>query len=40
MTYITIRITENTKDRIVALKKHPRETYDEVLNRVVPDEEY
>ena len=35
MTSITVRIDSNLRDRLNALKTHPRETYNEVIGRLV-----
>jgi predicted transcriptional regulator len=35
MTSITVRIDSNLRDRLNALKTHPRESYNEVIGRLV-----
>jgi len=35
MTSITVRIDSNLRDRLNALKIHPRESYNEVIGRLV-----
>ena len=34
----TIQLAEKTRDRLASLKRHPRETYDDVVRRLVEDE--
>jgi len=35
MTSITVRIDSDLRDRLNALKTHPRESYNEVIGRLV-----
>ena len=35
----TIKVTRETKDRLDALKSHPRESYNEVILRILNEEE-
>ena len=35
MTSVTVRIDSNLRDRLNALKTHPRESYNEVIGRLV-----
>ena len=35
MTSVTVRIDSNLRDRLSALKTHPRESYNEVIGRLV-----
>ncbi len=34
----TIQLAEETRDRLATLKRHPRETYEEVVRRLVDGE--
>jgi len=31
----TIPLTEDTKKRLISIKIHPRETFDDILNRMI-----
>ena len=33
----TIPLTEDTKKRLISMKIHPRETFDDILNRLIDE---
>ena len=37
MTISTIQIKEETKKRLQSMKLHPRETYEEIIERMIED---
>ncbi len=37
MTISTIQVKEETKKRLQSMKLHPRETYEEVIERLIED---
>ena len=40
MSLTTIQINAETKKKLIERKMHPRETYDEIINRVLEQESF